>query len=213
MCGKILKYDEDPDCEACGESIPDGKQYGCEYCGEDFCEPCMEQEADGMGFSGYRGQIDSGHPIENHPAFTGGAYCAECASDMVSDGSLDDEGNPIPDEDDEEPPVPQSPFEDLDERQLAERIGSMDHDRDFLAELVEEAARRTMRGDTQQRTDMTAQMEGVLNSKLREMGQPPKVVKPPGDKLPFGYPEGFDDKFASADTFTSVWDVLKHGRI
>lgn len=224
-CGKILKYDEDPECESCADPIPDGKQYGCEQCGSDICEDCMSSDAGG-GFDhpGYRGEIDSGHPIENHPAFTGGAYCAECASDMVSDGSLDDDyGEEDDEEDDEEMPVPpnqevavpESPFANMTDEELSQRIMEMHGSGDpFMAELVEEAGKRTMRGDPNQRANMTAQMEGRMNERLRSEGRPAIVPKPPaGDKLDYGFHEGFSDKFASADAFTSVWDVMKRDRL
>jgi len=225
VMGKILKYDEDPKCSYCHDPIPDGKQYGCEQCGQDVCESCMIEEG-GYNNPGYRGEIDSGHPIENHPEFTGGAYCVQCVSDMMLDGSLDDEGNLVipDDEDDEEMPVPpnqevavpQNPFANMSDAELAQRISALTRskaDIPFLAELVEEAARRTAHGDPNQRANMTAQMEGSLNEQLRGMGKDPMLVTPPLSDREFGFPEGFGDKFASADAFTSAWDVVKHGRI
>jgi hypothetical protein len=236
VIGKILKYDEDPKCSYCHDPIPDGKQYGCEQCGQDVCESCMIEEG-GYDNPGYRGEIDSGHPIENHPEFNGGAYCVQCVSDMLLDGSLDDEGNPIiPDDedeygypihhgqDDEEMPVPpdqevavpENPFANMTDAELAQRISALTQskaDIPFLAELVEEAARRTAHGDPNQRANMTAQMEGSLNDIRWGMGEDPMLVKPPLSDREFGFPEGFGDKFASADAFTSAWDVVKHGRI
>lgn len=228
MCGKILKYDEDPDCQDCGVPIPDGKQYGCEYCGNDFCEECMEQEADGMGFSGYRGEIDSGHPLEKHPEFTGGAYCPSCAVNMMANYDFDynmetGEYEMPPEEDDEEMPVPpnqevavpENPFADMSDVELSQRLGALHGTNDpFFDELLSEATRRTMQGDPDQRANMSALIEGNLNEKLRRLGQPAIVPKPPaGDRLDYGFPEGFGDKFASADAFTSAWDVVKRERI
>lgn len=221
-CGKILKYDEDPECSYCSDPIPDGKQYGCEYCGEDICEDCITSDGGG-GFDhpGYRGEIDSGHPIEQHPEFTGGAYCPECASNMVSDGSLDDEGNPVPDDEEmpvppnQEVAVPENPFADMTDADLAQRVDALMGTGDpFLEELIMEASRRTMRGSPDERANISAQLEGVANEKLRSLGQEPRLIRPTGgDRLDYGFLEGFGDKFASADAFTSVWDVVKRGRI
>ncbi len=219
MCGKILKYDEDPDCEGCGQPIPDGKQYGCGYCGHDFCEECMQEEADGMGFPGYRGEIDSPHPLERHPEFSGDAHCPSCAVNMMAfmeddyGEEEDDEEMPVPPN--QEVAVPENPFANMSDVELSQRLGALHGTDDpFFDELLREATRRTMQGDPDQRANMSALIEGNLNEKLRRLGQRPIVPKPPaGDRLDYGFPEGFTDKFASADAFTSAWDVVKRDRL
>lgn len=225
VIGKILKYDEDPECSYCSEPIPDGKQYGCEQCGQDVCESCMEEQG-GYDTPGYRGEIDSPHPIEKHPEFNGGAYCVQCVSDMMIDGSLDSDGNPIAEEEDEgefEPfPSPQNPLADMSDEELVLRIGEFqqgigrgtDPLDPLYEQLVDEAARRSFRGNTEQRTNITAQLEGALNRGLQGMGQPPKIIKPPKDEeLEYGFPRGFSDEWKSDDAFTSAWDVVKRERI
>jgi len=214
--GKILKYDEDPECSYCSEPIPDGKQYGCEYCGKDVCESCMEEQG-GYDNPGYRGEIDSPHPIEKHPEFNGGAYCVQCVSDMMIDGALDSEGNPIPD--DEEMPVPPNPLADMSDEELVARINefqrTMGDEYDPLhGQLVNEFDRRYRQGSPEQRTTLHAQSEGNMNRGLKEIGMTPSVVNPdPKNKFEFAFPRGFGDKFASDDAFTSAWDVVKRDRI
>jgi len=227
MKGKILKYDDDPECSYCNEPIPDGKQYGCEQCGQDVCESCMGEQG-GYDTPGYRGEIDSPHPIENHPEFNGGAYCVQCVSDMLIDGALDSDGKPIVEEEDEGefepfpspqmpmPPRPPNPLADMSDEELAARIsefqqnmGTGEYD-PLHGQLVEEAARRSFRGDTEQRTNITAQMEGALNRQLQRRGRPPSLVPPPErEGKEYGFPRGFSDEWKSDDAFTSAWDVVK----
>jgi len=228
--GKILKYDEDPTCSYCSEPIPDGKQYGCEQCGQDVCESCME-EPGGYDNPGYRGEIDSPHAIENHPEFNGGAYCVQCVSDMLIDGALDSEGNPIPDDEEYEgledaqspqmlmPPRPPNPLADMSDEELVARINefqrTMGDEYDPLhGQLVNEFDRRYRQGSPEQRTTLHAQSEGNMNRGLKEIGMTPSVVNPdPKNEFKFGFPRGFGDKFASDDAFTSAWDVVKRGRV
>jgi len=216
-CGKILKYDGD-ECSQCGDVRDD--LYGCEYCGDSFCEEHLMSD-EGVDVSGYRGEVDSGHPIENHAEFTGGAYCGECASNMVNDGSLDDEGNPIPDDEEmpvppnQEVAVPENPLAEMSDAELAQRVNALTGTGDpFLEELIMEATRRTVHGEPDERANISAQLEGVANERLRRLGQDPRLITPPvGNNLDYGFPEGFTDKFASADAFTSAWDVVKRERI
>lgn len=84
----VAKYDDDPECDDCGVSIPDGNQYGCEVCGKDICEECMTN--DEYGYPGYRGDMDDDiHPAYNDVMSQSGAHCPECASKIVED--YDDE--------------------------------------------------------------------------------------------------------------------------
>ena len=229
MCGKILKYDEDPDCEDCGVPIPDGKQYGCEYCGNDFCEECMEQEADGMGFSGYRGEIDSGHPLEKHPEFTGGAYCPSCAVNMMANYGFDynmesGEYEMPPEEEDEgefEPfPLnprsnrPANPLANVSAEALIEMTDPADGNQRTIQMAVQEIQRRMEEGSVEERTKLGAMTENQLNTMGQKLGRNPMIAVPPSmADREFGFPGDFTDKFASADAFTSVWDVIKRERI
>ena len=209
IVGKILKYDEDPQCDLCSDEIPDGEQYGCEYCGNDICEECMQSDGGGYDHPGYRGEIDSGHPIEQHPGFTGGAYCPVCASEMMNDGSMEetDDGEYAETEVLDE----QRPFRHDDDRELAQRIkrsggaGASD-------DMIREASTRTLERDPQGATEMHRHMEGTMNEMNRRLGRPPVLTRPPL-KREYGFPKDFTDKNASADAFTSAWGVVKHGRI
>ena len=224
VMGKILKYDDDPECSYCSEPIANGDQYGCELCGQDVCESCME-EPGGYDNPGYRGEIDSPHAIENHPEFNGGAYCVQCVSDMLIDGALDSDGNPIPDDEEmpvppnQEVAVPENPLADMSDEELVARINefqrTMGDEYDPLhGQLVNEFDRRYRQGSPEQRTTLHAQSEGNMNRGLKEIGMTPSVVNPdPKNEFKFGFPRGFGDKFASDDAFTSAWDVVKRGRV
>lgn len=229
MCGKILKYDEDPDCEGCGDAIPDGKQYGCEYCGNEFCEECMMDEADGVA-TGYRGHIDSGHPIERHPEFNGGAYCPSCAVNMLAfmedDYGGGGDNEPIPPY---EPP-PQQPIgpdsetleevmlrvrhQNISDDRLVAMTGDLNLDEQTKQEAIMELKRRMQRGSVEQRTNLGAGAENQMNTMARQLGRDPIIAIPPSmADREFGFPGDFTDKFASADAFTSAWDVVKRERV
>ena len=217
-CGKILKYDGD-ECSQCGDVRDD--LYGCEYCGDSFCEEHLMSD-EGVDVSGYRGEIDSGHPIENHEGFTGGAYCGECASNMINDGSLDDEGNPIPDEEYEGlevalpqmSPRPINPLANASAEDLMAMTDPVDGNERTIQMAVREIQRRMEEGSVEERTKLGAMTENQLNTMGQKLGRNPMIAVPPSmQDREFGFPGDFTDKFASADAFTSAWDVVKRERI
>ena len=73
-------------CFDCDSRIPDGHQYGCGRCGEEFCQECMVHN-DQYGYTGWRGPIDSDHPAYDIITSHGGgdAHCGECVSEMVNE--------------------------------------------------------------------------------------------------------------------------------
>ena len=72
-------------CYECDSRIPDGLQYGCDQCGEDFCEECLVHN-DQYGHTGWRGEVDSDHPAYDIISDRGGgAHCGECVSEIVSE--------------------------------------------------------------------------------------------------------------------------------
>ena len=80
----LVKYE--PSCEECGVEITDGKQYGCEQCGRDFCEECLMD--DQYGHTGFRGEVDKDHPAYDH---LDGAHCGECATQIAEDAKAEAE--------------------------------------------------------------------------------------------------------------------------
>ena len=82
----VAKFEDedsgDLHCDKCDSVIENGKQYGCDRCGEDVCEDCMLD--DQHGYMGYRGTIDD----DVHPAYEDNpmvAWCPECGTEAIAE--------------------------------------------------------------------------------------------------------------------------------
>ena len=69
-------------CAGCDEHIENA--YGCDRCGQPFCEECLMN--DQYGFTGYRGKIDNWHPAYD---YLDGAHCGECASEIAQEEGIE----------------------------------------------------------------------------------------------------------------------------
>lgn len=78
--------------------------------------------------------------------------------------------------------------------------------------IMEEIEQRLRFGTDRERSNLIALMEKAANKKMQEMGKEPVITNPPQEYADMGldFPENFDrEKLASADAFTSAWDVVK----
>ena len=78
--------------------------------------------------------------------------------------------------------------------------------------IMEEIEQRLRFGTDKERSNLIALMEKAANKKMQEMGKEPVITNPPQEYADMGldFPENFDrEKLASADAFTSAWDVVK----
>ena len=78
--------------------------------------------------------------------------------------------------------------------------------------IMEEIEQRLRFGTDRERSNLIALMERAANKKMQEMGKEPVITNPPQEYADMGldFPENFDrEKLASADAFTSAWDVVK----
>ena len=193
----IVKNEDDVGCHHCGEGIPNGKQYGCEYCGEDVCEQCMTGDNGNFDHSGYRGQIDDPHPLENHEEFNGGAYCPSCASDMMSDGSLDDEGQRIPEDD--------TYVSDGQRMSPHSSMGLFDEEEDPTSpEMSDELRRR----------QSYMEMEPYMNEEEKKLHMAEEISRTLGIKPPNPFSTGSIDDFRNTwksgdEAFDTGWAVVK----
>ena len=106
----------------------------------------------------------------------------------------------------------QSPFANVSNKALANMISDTSPKDPFHRELMEEAGQRMRDGTSQGRADMLAHLERAMNE-MRVIGdEAPAVVAPPDfiAEMEIDFPPNFDrQKLASADAFTSAWDIVK----
>ena len=106
----------------------------------------------------------------------------------------------------------ESPFVNMSNEALANRLIETPPQDPEHRELMEEAGQRMRDGTGQGTADMLAQLERVMNEIRVMADEAPAVVAPPDfvAEKEIDFPPNFDrEKLASADAFTSAWDVVK----
>jgi len=106
----------------------------------------------------------------------------------------------------------ESPFADRTNEVLANMIKNTPPNHPLHEELMMEAGQRMRDGTGQGRADMLAQLERAMNETRVMSDEAPAVVAPPAfvAEKEIDFPPNFDrEKLASADAFTSAWDVVK----
>jgi len=106
----------------------------------------------------------------------------------------------------------ESPFADRTNEVLANMIKNTPPNHPLHEELMREAGQRMRDGTGQGTADMLAQLERAMNEKRVMADEAPAIVAPPAfvAEQEIDFPPNFNrEKLASADAFTSAWDVVK----